>query len=243
MLIGPGSIRLRLGGEIAAATVDATGIAPYGDEQACRWVAVRHAPDHIHITGTLARIDGRRQPRLRRDLLAVHTVARAFETLWGLTPMSPQDRTAVGRPSTAELAKETGAACWRVPARPCSAPYARRPRSPSTTPTSAYGRASPPAVGSADRSAEARLVREAAVLPGRSGRAEGAGEVAALGDLLVAAAHAPAAVRDRIAAADAFERAGRAPEERSLEERAQAGWGASARTSERTRAPPGAAAP
>ncbi|MDX6760461.1 hypothetical protein SIN09_13660 [Streptomyces sp. F8] len=54
--------------------------------------------------------------------------------------------------------------------------------------------------------AEARI-REASVLLGRAGQADGAGDVAALGDLLaVAAEHAPALVRDRVrAAADAFE--------------------------------------
>ncbi|MGW4510213.1 hypothetical protein ACWENO_36815 [Streptomyces sp. NPDC004436] len=92
-----------------------------------------------------------------------------------------------------------------------------------------------PAVGPAGWSQAERLVREAAAALARSGRAEGAGDVAALGDLLVAAAfHAPATVRDRItAAADAFEQAGRAPGERSLEGRARAGWRASARALER----------
>ncbi|MFD0432145.1 mobilization protein, partial [Streptomyces zhihengii] len=68
--------------EVAAAMVDAAGIAPAGDEQACRWVAVRHADDHIHLVATLARVDGR-QPRLRGDILAMHAVARAFEARWG----------------------------------------------------------------------------------------------------------------------------------------------------------------
>ncbi|WP_158866812.1 hypothetical protein [Streptomyces xanthophaeus] len=64
---------------------------------------------------------------------------------------------------------------------------------------------------------------------------EGAGDVAALGDLLaVAAAHAPALVRDRVqAAADAFEQAARVPGARSLEGRARAGWRASTRVLER----------
>ncbi|MFD6231608.1 hypothetical protein ACFWFZ_32830 [Streptomyces sp. NPDC060232] len=35
----------------------------------------------------------------------MHTVVRAFEARWGLTAMSPQDRTAVRRPSTGEKAK------------------------------------------------------------------------------------------------------------------------------------------
>ncbi|AQT70427.1 hypothetical protein [Streptomyces sp. fd1-xmd] len=60
--------------------------------------------------------------------------------------------------------------------------------------------------------AEARI-REASVLLGRAGQADGAGDVAALGDLLaVAAEHAPALVRDRVrAAADAFEQAAPVP--------------------------------
>lgn len=55
-------------------------------------------------------------------------------------------------------------------------------------------------------------VREASALLGRAGRACGAGDVAALGDLLaVAAADSAALVRDRVrAAADAFEQAARA---------------------------------
>ncbi|WP_183068865.1 hypothetical protein [Streptomyces sp. gCLA4] len=60
--------------------------------------------------------------------------------------------------------------------------------------------------------AETRI-REASALLVRAGQAGGAGDVAALGDLLaVAAKHAPALVRDRVrAAVDAFEQAARAP--------------------------------
>ncbi|WP_405785918.1 hypothetical protein [Streptomyces sp. NBC_01367] len=61
---------------VAAAMVHAAGIAEHGDEQACRWVAVRHATDHLHILATLARQDGL-HPRLRGDILAMHTAARA----------------------------------------------------------------------------------------------------------------------------------------------------------------------
>ncbi|MFD3681500.1 hypothetical protein [Streptomyces sp. NPDC058613] len=77
-------------------------------------------------------------------------------------------------------------------------------------------------------------IREASALLGCAGQAEGAGDVAALGDLLaVAAEHAPALVRARVqAAADAFEQAARAPGARSLEGRARAGWRASTRALE-----------
>jgi hypothetical protein len=38
--------------------MDRVDLAPAGDEEAVRWVAVRHADDHIHIVATLARADG-----------------------------------------------------------------------------------------------------------------------------------------------------------------------------------------
>ncbi|MFD3776424.1 hypothetical protein [Streptomyces sp. NPDC058612] len=107
-----------------------------------------------------------------------------------------------------------------------------------------------PVVTPSDWALAEHRIREASELLGRAGQDEGAGDVAALGDLLaVAAAHSPALVRDRVqAAADAFEQAARAPGARapgarSLEGRARAGWRASTRALERAPAPPGAAAP
>ncbi|MFI0422426.1 hypothetical protein [Spongiactinospora sp. 9N601] len=47
-----------------ATLMDAAGIAPAGDLFACRWIALRHARDHIHLVATLVRQDGRR-PNLR----------------------------------------------------------------------------------------------------------------------------------------------------------------------------------
>jgi hypothetical protein len=44
--------------QIAADVVAAAGIAPTGDDGACRWAAVRHADDHIHVAAVLARQDG-----------------------------------------------------------------------------------------------------------------------------------------------------------------------------------------
>ncbi|OLZ45093.1 hypothetical protein AVW11_34645 [Streptomyces amritsarensis] len=90
--------------EVAAAMVHAAGIAARGDEHACRWVAVRHADDHIHIAATLARQDGR-HPRVRGDIPNMHTAARLFEARWGLAEMSPLDRTARRRPLTGEAEK------------------------------------------------------------------------------------------------------------------------------------------
>ena len=38
--------------QVAARVMHRTGLAPYGDDLGVRWVAVRHAPDHIHIVAT-----------------------------------------------------------------------------------------------------------------------------------------------------------------------------------------------
>ncbi|MGW1641569.1 mobilization protein [Streptomyces lavendulae] len=274
--------------EVAVAMVHAAGIAEHGDEQACRWIAVRHADDHIHVLATLARQDGR-HPRLRGDIPAMHTAARAFEARWGLAPMSPLDRTARRRPVTGEAEKaarrgltETARESLQRTVRQAAAlahgdaDFLDRLRDAGlrvrerraddgalvgyavalpgdradggTRPvwfagsTLAYDLSLPrvreryePLVTDADWALAEHRIREASMLLGRAGQDEGAGDVAALGDLLaVAAAHAPALVRTRVqAAADAFEQAARAPGARSLEGRARAGWRASTRALER----------
>jgi hypothetical protein len=45
--------------QISAEFVDAVGLAPAGELDAVRCVAVRHADDHIHVMATLVRQDGR----------------------------------------------------------------------------------------------------------------------------------------------------------------------------------------
>ncbi|MEU2506091.1 relaxase/mobilization nuclease domain-containing protein [Streptomyces sp. NPDC007863] len=89
---------------IARRMVAATGIAPDGDEQACRWAAVRHADDHIHIIATLVRDDGRR-PRLHNEARRAQTEARAIEADYGLRRVTPGDGTAAKRPTSAERHK------------------------------------------------------------------------------------------------------------------------------------------
>jgi hypothetical protein len=48
--------------EVAREVMDATGLAKIGDVDAVRWIAVRHADNHIHIAATLVRQDGRTEP-------------------------------------------------------------------------------------------------------------------------------------------------------------------------------------
>ncbi|MEU5214628.1 relaxase/mobilization nuclease domain-containing protein [Streptomyces sp. NPDC020807] len=89
---------------IARRMVAATGIAPDGDDAACRWAAVRHADDHIHIIATLVRDDGRR-PRLHNEARRAQAEARAIEAEYGLRPVTPGDGTAAKRPTSAERHK------------------------------------------------------------------------------------------------------------------------------------------
>ncbi|MFI6893682.1 mobilization protein [Streptomyces sp. NPDC050256] len=78
--------------DIARRMVAAAGIAPDGDEEACRWVAVRHADDHIHIAATLVRHDGRR-PERGYDQRAVQREARSIEIDYGLRRLKQGDGT------------------------------------------------------------------------------------------------------------------------------------------------------
>ncbi|MFS4091898.1 relaxase/mobilization nuclease domain-containing protein [Streptomyces sp. AF1A] len=91
-------------GEIARRMVAATGIAPDCDDAACRWAAVRHADDHIHIIATIVREDGR-QARLRQDGRRSQAEARKIETDYGLRRLHAGDGTAAQRPTSAERHK------------------------------------------------------------------------------------------------------------------------------------------
>ncbi|MFG2971880.1 relaxase/mobilization nuclease domain-containing protein [Streptomyces sp. NPDC048331] len=90
--------------EVARRIVHATGIAPDGDEKACRWIAVRHADDHIHIMATTVRADGRR-PRTHRDGQRAQAECRKIEAEFGLRRLKSGDLTAPRTPTSAERAK------------------------------------------------------------------------------------------------------------------------------------------
>lgn len=111
--------------------VAATGIAPEGDSAACRWAAVRHADDHIHIVATVVREDGR-QARIRQDGARSQTEARKVEIDYGLGRLNVGDGTAAKRPTSAERHKADRQGKERTPARSCARPYAApRPESPA----------------------------------------------------------------------------------------------------------------
>nr|WP_237514560.1 relaxase/mobilization nuclease domain-containing protein [Streptomyces sp. SID4945] len=87
--------------DIARRMVAAAGIALEGDDEACRWVAVRHAEDHIHIAATLVRQDGRR-PERGYDQRAVQREARKIEVDYGLRRLNQGDGTGAKRPTSKE---------------------------------------------------------------------------------------------------------------------------------------------
>ena len=91
--------------ELARDIMHRTGLAPHGqDDDAVRWIAVRHAADHMHIVGTLARQDGAR-PRFWNDYFRVRDACQAAEERYGLRRTAPGDRTAGHRPTRAESEK------------------------------------------------------------------------------------------------------------------------------------------
>jgi hypothetical protein len=89
--------------DIARRIVAATGIDP-GDGAGCRWAAVRHADDHIHIIATLVREDGRR-PDHHRSGKRAQAEARLIEADYDLHRVAPGDGTAAKRTTSAERHK------------------------------------------------------------------------------------------------------------------------------------------
>ena len=64
--------------QVAERVMHRTGLAPAGDDLGVRWVAVRHAADHVHIVATLARQDGAR-PRMWGDYYRVREACQEAE--------------------------------------------------------------------------------------------------------------------------------------------------------------------
>jgi hypothetical protein len=91
--------------QVACDIMHRAGLAPYGQEDdAVRWIAVRHAPDHIHLVAMLARQDGTR-PQTWNDYFRVGEACRAAEQRSGQRRTAPRDRTAARRPTRPESEK------------------------------------------------------------------------------------------------------------------------------------------
>jgi len=101
--------------KVAARVMDRTGLAPLDDDLGVRWVAVRHAADHVHLVVTLARQDGTR-PRIWNDFYRVREACLAAEQDLGLRTTAPADRTAARRATRAET-EQSARQGWDEPPR------------------------------------------------------------------------------------------------------------------------------
>ena len=95
--------------DIAREYMDRIGLAKRGDDNGVRWVAVRHADDHVHVVATLARQDGRR-PRLSNDRYRSREASRFVEDKYGLRPTSAGGRTGAAPTSRGESRKHQATA-------------------------------------------------------------------------------------------------------------------------------------
>ncbi len=81
-----------------------TGIARAGDPGGCRWIALRHDEDSVHLVAVLARQDGR-AARVSHDYRRVREACLAAEQRYGLTVTAPADRTAATHTIRAKVEK------------------------------------------------------------------------------------------------------------------------------------------
>jgi len=90
---------------IAHEVMHRTGLSPYGQEdEAVRWVAVRHGDDHVHLVAMLARQDGGK-PGVSWERYKVRAACLAAEQRYGLRSTAPADRAAARRPTRPEIEK------------------------------------------------------------------------------------------------------------------------------------------
>lgn len=93
-------------GHIAGEVMAAVGLAPHGDYRAVRWVAVRHAEDHVHLVATLVRQD-RRTAWGWKDKIKAQQACRDLEERYNLYRVAPPGHGSRQWPSAAELNKTT----------------------------------------------------------------------------------------------------------------------------------------
>ncbi|WP_411073659.1 hypothetical protein [Streptomyces sp. cmx-4-7] len=73
---------------VARSLVSAVGLAPYGDPDACRWIALRNQPRKVHVVATLARADGGLH-NTYSDVFRVQTECRRLAAELGHLPAAP----------------------------------------------------------------------------------------------------------------------------------------------------------
>ena len=112
---GIGCSATREWGEIARELLHGAGVAERDDPGGPRWVAIRHADDHIHIAVVLVRQDTGRRFWPYRDYPRLRETARELERRLGLTVTAAADGTAERAPTRGE--REKAARQGRRPAR------------------------------------------------------------------------------------------------------------------------------
>ena len=90
---------------IARELLHGAGVAARGDAGGPRWVAIRHADDHIHIAVVLVRQDSGRRFWPHRDYPRLREAARRIEQRLGLTVTAAADGTAARASARGELEK------------------------------------------------------------------------------------------------------------------------------------------
>jgi hypothetical protein len=90
--------------DIATDVLARVGLAPPGDEEAARWIAMRHGPDHIHIVATLVRQD-RRTYWARNDYPLAQAACRDIEHRYNFVRLAPAGRGSRSYPKARELNK------------------------------------------------------------------------------------------------------------------------------------------
>ncbi len=99
--------------DIAQEYMHRIGLARRDDEVGVRWVAIRHAEDHVHVVVTLARQDGRR-PRLSNDRYRSREASQVVERKYGLVATAANGRTAAPATTRAENRKHQLTSSHRV---------------------------------------------------------------------------------------------------------------------------------
>ncbi|WP_405848501.1 hypothetical protein [Streptomyces sp. NBC_01518] len=137
---------------VAHRLVAAAGIAPDGDQDACRWIAVRNQPRQVHIVATLAREDGSLH-NAYRDAFRLQTECYQLAAELGHLPTTPHpiphaQETHMPAPCITITAEPSGSVSAKGASDDLSATllkhagfqqiedwYGRRHRLPTTTPT------------------------------------------------------------------------------------------------------------
>jgi hypothetical protein len=92
-------------GEVARELLDGSSVAARSDAGGPRWVAIRHADDHIHIAVVLVRQDTCRRFWPSHDYPRLRTAAQQIERRLGLAVTATADGTAARAPGRGEIEK------------------------------------------------------------------------------------------------------------------------------------------